>query len=330
MTEIVDVPAEVYAYRAANTPRPAGLIDNWVDAHLTVEHATEYEAATGRVFWADVSSWQRVVNASYPWQQLCIRLDTGYSLDSNAHANVSAWKGMHRTGPLMGYVVFISGQSRAILNRIKAAFGSDLDGIRPMIDMESGSGFAGPGNHSSEANDFAAALAAIVGQRGVIGYANGGDWAHNWPTRPAWMHRIVANYSSTVVSGVFAQQFYGGMPYAVPSGWPRAVAPFGSHVDLNSAAMTTAQLNVTLGLVAPPKPAPPKPTPIITKDDDMAPMLYRVAGHGVFTNVFGGYTHVSTVADEGAIIHACDAVGVKVIVLTISPAQHTENLAGLK
>lgn len=231
----------------AHTPDDA---DAWASGEYLQEEqhgfAAVARASTPRIFWADISEFQRVVTSAYPYQQLAIRLDTGGRLDNNAKANHSAWLRMNR-GALIGYVVFIPGQSRAILRRIQNAFGRQLEGIAPMTDMESGAGFAGGGNHSREANDFQDALAEATGSRArEIGYANASDWATNWPSRPSWMKRVIASYGSQLHNDFFGHQFYGGLDYPVPSGFPRACAPFGSWVDLNTAAMTSAAFNGAL------------------------------------------------------------------------------------
>src|SRR5882757_6806201 len=109
-------------------------------------------AATGQTFYADISQFQVVVDGTYPYPVLGFRADNGSRTDSNAAAN---WRycEAHPTHIRVAipYVVFKPGQSAAIMARLKNLFGNDCPpNIVPEIDMESGSGFAGPGNHSSE------------------------------------------------------------------------------------------------------------------------------------------------------------------------------------
>lgn len=207
-------------------------------------------------FLADISSWQQPVNRSYPYPVLSFRVDHGGGIDDHAAANWSFVRDTPRILIGIAYVVFIPGQGAAILNRVKTFFGAHGPAkLVVMIDMESGSGFAGPGNHSTEANVLAAGLAAWLGSTArVTGYANGGDWDNCWPTRPSWLKRTVASYGSQD-PGAFQWQFYGGMPYPTPASYPRSCPPFGSNVDLNVIHHSPAELVSLFGLT--PAPATP-------------------------------------------------------------------------
>lgn len=242
-------PIDAYGQRAGMNPAPAGYTVDWSTAHLTVDAADEAQAASGYALWADISEYQTPVNSLYPYQQLTIRLDTGGRLDKHAQTNHTAWLKLKRTGFLSGYMVFIPGQSAAILKRVQGAFGKQLEGIAPMVDVEAGKGFAGPGNHSAEANDFVNELDSATGNIArEIGYANSPDWGSCWPSRGHLQHRVVADYSATMQPGYWAQQYYGGLNYPTPTGFPRACAPFGSWVDMNAAASATDTLLDDLGL----------------------------------------------------------------------------------
>lgn len=236
-----------YSQRAGLNPKPEDYQDDWSDAHADHEFAAEYTATSGRLFWADISEFQPVVNSQYPWPQLSIRLDTGWRLDNNAKANFAFATKSSQINVLMGYVVFIPGQNNAILSRIKNNFGAQPE-MAIMVDMESGSGFAGPGNHSTQANDLINQLNSMTGmQEREVGYANAYDWANCWPQRPSWLKRVTANYG-TQDPGTWGWQYHGGSNYPVPSGFPRAVAPFGSWVDLNTARLDTEPYAESLGL----------------------------------------------------------------------------------
>lgn len=243
-----------YGARAGAVAAPS----DWLDlpdlaAHDRVAHADLLTAAT-ITFWADISRFQGYVDSTYPYPVLGFRADTGTSIDSHAAGN---W-GYVANHPdhirvAIPYVVFKPGQRAAIMARLKNLFGSQCPGnIVPEIDMESGAGFAGPGDHSAEANGLAADLAAWTGdQNRVQGYANSPDWSGNWPNRPAWMKRRLAYYSSNanpVPAGFYAVQYYGALPYGSPAGWPRSCAPFGSYVDMNATPRTINQIVSDYGI----------------------------------------------------------------------------------
>lgn len=240
-----------YTQRAANRPMPL----EWAEPVVPFQHTFQLAAdlaATGETFWVDISSWQQVVNSQYPYPVLGFRADTGTSTDGNAAEN---WQHCDehpdRIRVAIPYVVFKPGQRAAIMRRLKNLFGSQCPGqIVPEIDMESGSDFAGPGNHSAEANALAADLAAWAGdQDRVQGYANSPDWAACWPTRPSWMKRRLAYYSSNPTPpGFYARQYWGALPYPVPSGYPKSCPPFGSFVDLNVTPRTINQIVADYGI----------------------------------------------------------------------------------
>lgn len=244
----MSAPTIDYMARAGLNPEPLNHVHLMETAHRDYEHFLEFFSATQRLIWVDASEFQVIVNSTYPYPVFAFRLDTGYRLDNHATANHKAGTTISHIEALIGYAVFIPGQGKAILNRIKNAFGSQPD-FAIMTDMESGAGFAGPGNHSSEANDFVAQLEAWTkdAQR-ELGYANDPDWRGNWPNPPSWMHKVIAHYGSDLVPGYFAQQYYGGLNYPTPAGLPRACKPFGSWVDLNTAAMSISALQDSLGL----------------------------------------------------------------------------------
>jgi len=200
-------------------------------------------------FWADISSWQRPVDASYPYPVLAFRVDWGGGIDDNARANWSHIAASSAIKAGIGYVVYKPGQSDAIAARVRGLFGTSCPGkLAFMVDMESGADFAGPGNHSTDANRLTQLLADYAGNPArVIGYANGGDWASCWPTRPAWLKRVVASYG-TQNPGGWAWQFYGGMNYPTPAGYPRSCKPFGTSVDLNVCLKPLADVLADLGI----------------------------------------------------------------------------------
>jgi hypothetical protein len=170
--------------------------------------------------------------------------------------------------------VFKPGQVNATMKRLVDFFGQSAPHkLVVMIDMESGSGFAGPGDHSVGANALANALAVWLGdKRRVLGYANGNDWSLCWSFAPAWMKRVQASYG-TQDPGAYAWQYYGGdARWPSPAGYPRSCPPFGANVDMNVIHKPIAQIAADFGLAPTPvvKPTPSTPstpeTPV-TKSD---------------------------------------------------------------
>ncbi len=262
--------------------------------------------------WADVSTWQRVVDDSYPEPMLAFRADTGWSTDGNAAAN---WAWCRRTARLkvaVAYVVLIPGHESAIVARLKGLFGSAPPAkLAVMIDMESGSGFAGGGNHSASGNRLAGLLAAWLGdRRRVLAYANGGDYRSCWPQLASWLapRRITASYGS-VNPGTWGHQYYGGMPYPTPAGLPRSIAPFGGNVDLNVTHRSVAQVAADLGLASAPTSTP---TPSI-KETGMAVVIRvdqkecakkRVRWPGDFVDIGDMHPrHIATKAELDVRVH---------------------------
>lgn len=243
-----------YSQRAGARERPAIGVEPDESLNLfahTRDEGTLY-AAIGQTFWADISTFQPIVDGSYPYPVLGFRADSGNSTDSHATAN---WRycDTHPTHirVVVPYIIFKPGQSGAIFNRLRNLFGSQCPPqVVPEIDMESGADFAGPGNHSSEANSFAATLAAWAGdQKQTGGYANAPDWSGNWPTPPGWMKKRLANYSSNPTPpGYYSRQYYGALPYPSPAGYPRTCAPFGSYVDMNVTPRTITQIEADYGI----------------------------------------------------------------------------------
>jgi hypothetical protein len=246
-------PVADYSQRAAFRPRPPGWREPdplTLFAH-TPDEGMLYSAA-GQTFWADISVFQPVVDGTYPYPMLGFRADSGTSTDGHATANW-AYADIHpdRIRVALPYVVFQPGQSGAIFTRLRNLFGSDCPPrVVPEIDMESGSGFAGPGDHSVEANDFLDTLAGWSGGRAKTeGYGNGPDWAGSWPGAPSWVKKRLAWYSvDPTPAGYYARQYYGALPYASPAGYPRACAPFGSYVDMNVTPRTITQIEADYGI----------------------------------------------------------------------------------
>lgn len=201
-------------------------------------------------FFSDISEFQVVADERYPHPVLAVRVDNGSRIDFNAAGNWRFCRTSDRIQVAIGYVVFLPGQAQAIFDRVKAFFGDKAPSkLAMMIDMESGLGFAGPGDHSAGANELADLFAHWLGDRArVIGYANAFDWANNWPNRPDWLKRFTAAYS-TIDPGTFGWQYYGGVPdNPSPDGYARSCPPFGSHVDMNVIHSPVDQIAAALGI----------------------------------------------------------------------------------
>lgn len=243
------LPIEVYQNRASNRPRPDNFVEDFSVVHESVEHALSAANTSGWQFWADVSEFQPVVDKTYPYACLAYRLDNGHRLDYHAKANHATSEKIESIVARIGYVVYLNGEVASIMKRLKNNFGASNPGIGVMVDMESGKDFAGPGNHSFGANNLVSELRDWTGSHAaVIGYANAYDWHSNWPAHASDMKRVLADYSATIESGFWAQQYTGGTKYPVPNGFPTACRPFGSWVDMNAKKTTASALADSLGL----------------------------------------------------------------------------------
>lgn len=241
----------VYQLRAGAVERPADWADPYA-VHGLDHDALAAEATAGRTFFADVSTYQPLIDSSYPYPVFGFRADSGSSTDSNAAGNW-AYCDQHpdRVPVVLPYVIFKPGRSGAVFTRLKNLFGSQCPPqVVPEIDMESGTQFAGPGDHSAEANDLAVTLAGWSGKQAKTqGYANAPDWAGNWPNSPGWMKRRLAAYSSGATPDTYyARQYYGALPYASPAGYPRACPPFGGYVDMNVIPRSIDQILADYGI----------------------------------------------------------------------------------
>lgn len=298
---------EVYSARAACRPRP----EAWREPQELIDHAFAAMMATvSHTFYADIAEFQNYIDLSYPYPIVAIRLDNGNRIDYHAGVNWKRALANPKIQVIIAYVVYLPGQRSSIMGRVRKFFGGKPPKLVLMVDMESGQGFAGPGNHSSEANGLASDFANFLGTtKRVIGYANGGDWSNNWPSRPAWLKRITANYS-THNPGTWGWQYYGGLNYATEPGFPRSCPPFGGWVDMNVIGETISQILIDCGLVT------PAPLPVVGEDYSMYSMVSvdkadcarrKIAWPGVF--VVGGPIPIHVPHNED--VYAFLATGMK-------------------
>jgi hypothetical protein len=201
-------------------------------------------------FFSDISYFQNVVNGSYPYPMLCFRADSGSFTDANAAANWHYCATNPSIQLAVAYVVYLPGQESNILARVRQLFGATCPAkLAFMIDMESGGGFAGPGNHSAGANHLFNLLAEYAGSaKRVMGYANHYDWINNWPSPPLGMKRATAAYT-TSDPGTYQWQYYGGdSRWVSPQGYPRGSNPFGTNVDMNVIHKPISEILVDFGI----------------------------------------------------------------------------------
>lgn len=277
-----EVPLEAYHNRAANNPVPWLIpLDVTEPAHGIREGFTA--AAAGQCFYPDTSEFQdKPYDASFPYPVASFRFHTGYRLDNLAAGNWAyhqAAIASGRTRVLFAYAVFIPGQLSVVMAGIRSLFGATCPTNRLvlMIDMESSSnGFAGPGDHSAEANSWAQTFADYTGTPTdwlrSVGYANQGDWASNWPGHDARLKQGKAAYTASDPSPWWWQYAGGNPAYPVPAGFPRTCAPWSDrYIDMNVINVSIDELEQQLGIA----------TPEPEEDDDMpaAPgAIFEVVG----------------------------------------------------
>lgn len=207
------------------------------------------------MYACDVSEFQVPVTDTYPHRWLIFRACDGDYRDHNAAQNLAWCKKAKAAGKLDGYTlysVYRPGQNSAILDTLDA-LGVPKD-CHLMIDAESW-GNAITGNHSPEINSLADRLAARNGRGNVWGYANRGDYASVWPSRPSWLGLVVASYGSSKPSSpgpgpLVGWQYSDGQDSnPVPAGAPRSSAPFGrcDHNQLFVGAAPSGGTGTKLG-----------------------------------------------------------------------------------
>lgn len=237
-------------------------------------------AVQGITYYADWSYYQRVVTAAYPFAIACIRGHSGYMVDPNLRSNVAVLNGLRRVKLVIVYVVYIPGRNAQILRELKGVLGAKCPhNMAFRIDVETGGGFAGKGEHSVGANQLADLLAAYRmtaftrddlprARKGVDGYGNHYDWRDAWSHAYSWIKRAVANYSYNPPTDVwYSWQYAGGDPrWGSPAGAPRDCPPFGSVIDMNLIPKRMDQILLDYGITYrhtwKPKPKPtPRPKP---------------------------------------------------------------------
>lgn len=310
-----------YGGRAGNSFKSFNPIKS-LQLRLAALKVRERDLATStpHTFYADIAEFQPLVNSKYPYNVICLRGDNGWRIDDHFAANWRYCAASSRIEIVIVYLIYIPGETSAILSRIKSALGSRCPSkVVFMVDVESGAGFAGPGNHSIDANRLANGLALYAGSnRRVLGYANKYDWAACWPQYPSWMKRITASYGTTNPN-TWGWQYYGGMNYPTPAGYPRSCAPFGAWVDMDVVPLTVTQMKEQCGLVV---PKPPIVVPelgdkmiVVTVDPKTVPKGVTWPGDFVFNG--SSLKHVApsvgTTSNVTSLLQALDQTAMAVI-----------------
>jgi hypothetical protein len=149
------------------------------------------------VQWADVSSYQAVVNDAYPHPVLAIRSNDGTYRDPKFAANF-AWARRAlddgRLAALIVYCVYRTNWQQTADTMIDMVGTPPHPKVVAMVDVESWGGQI-QGNQSDGINRLYWRLADWLGDpRRVIGYGNRGDLVTLWPMRPPNVQLVVAAY----------------------------------------------------------------------------------------------------------------------------------------
>lgn len=205
--------------------------------------------------FADVSEFQPVVDDSYPYPVLSIRVSDGTYVDHNFAANYAWMRAALSSGKLVFGIVYTyvrpNWQDNA--NTVRSVIDAN-GGLHPrvtlMLDVESGGN--PPGDGSDWINALFWNLADYIGNRArIIGYGNTFDLDSMWQTKPYGLRIIVAAYGSNPdYPGKVAHQYTDGQGYG--GGLPEGAPPFG-NCDMDSAdGLDPNQFAVACGIPTPP------------------------------------------------------------------------------
>jgi hypothetical protein len=225
-------------------------------------------------FATDTSYYQRPVDDSYPHRWVIFRGCDGTFVDPLFSVNYAWACKAAAAGKIAGFTVYaVYRPGIDIVQQIRGIVGVPDKHMTVMIDVESWGGQIG-GNHSGAITSLAEGFAAWLGSRKrVLAYANRGDFAQLYPSRPSWLKLVVAGYSSVqpVFSNMIGWQYSDGEArWSVPAGYPRSSPPFGACDHNVFPFHTPQQLAVALGVAeASHDTEISNPTPL-EGDDDMA------------------------------------------------------------
>ncbi|WP_375372723.1 MULTISPECIES: hypothetical protein [unclassified Mycolicibacterium] len=207
--------------------------------------------------FADVSEWQPVVDDSYPYPVLSIRVSDGTYSDHNFAANYAWMRSALDSGRLAFGIVYTYCRPNWLANANTVRSMIDANGglhprIALMLDVEQGGN--PPGDGSDWINRLYGNLADYTGDRArIIGYGNVGDLNSMWRTKPSGIRHIIAAYGSNPdYPGKVAHQYTDGSGFS--PGLPQGAPPFGS-CDMNSAdGLDPVQFAAACGIATPPSP----------------------------------------------------------------------------
>ncbi len=201
--------------------------------------------------FADVSEFQPIVDNSYPYRVLSIRVSDGTYRDHHFAANYAWMRNALDSGRLVFGIVYTYCRPNWQANAGTVRTMIDANGglhprVALMLDVEQGGNPGGDG--SDWINRLYWDLAGYAGARArIIGYGNVGDLNSMWRTKPSGIRLIVAAYGSNPpYPGKVAHQYTDGGGYSpqLPQGAP----PFG-NCDMNSAdGLTPVQFAAACGV----------------------------------------------------------------------------------
>lgn len=260
------IPPKGYCYAAIQTESPP---------------VTAPQPAPADTFLADVSEFQPVVDDSYPYKVLSIRVCDGTYQDHNFAQNYAWMRKALDSGQLTFGILYtyVRPSNWASNGQTMMAMIDANGGLHPrcalMLDVESGGNPSG--DQSVPINNLYNLLGEYASNSRVIGYGNVSDLNGLWPNKPAGIRLIVAGYGSNPdYPGKVAHQYTDGTGFG--NGLPEGCPPFG-NCDMNSAdGLDPDAFALACGVGTPETPpAPSTPGPLMAlTDDEQAELLAKV------------------------------------------------------